>query len=164
MDSYEIIYRKYARSLYLYGLQFISDKTIVEDCLHDVFIKLYEKKDKEEIRNIKQYLYIALKNTLLNVIKKQKQLSELSEDEHYLTEEVSPEDFMIEQESVNDDKSTANNMMRLLTLRQREVIYYRFYEGMSLNEIADLLQINYQSVQNIIQRSLNKLKDSYTNI
>jgi len=45
-----------------------------------------------------------------------------------------------------------------LTQNQREALYHRFVEKMSLEEIATLMNINYQSAKNLIYRSIKKLK------
>lgn len=50
--------------------------------------------------------------------------------------------------------------MNQLTDRQREVIYHRFIEELSMEEIGVLMQMNTQSVQNLIQRSLKKMRES----
>jgi len=52
-------------------------------------------------------------------------------------------------------------MKRLLSelnQNQREAIYHRYVEGLSCEEVATLMNINYQSAKNLIHRSLKKLK------
>ena len=49
----------------------------------------------------------------------------------------------------------------LLTKRQQEIIHYRYVEELSLEEIAQLLNINYQSVANLLQRALKKMRNFY---
>ncbi|MEG1008032.1 MAG: sigma-70 region 4 domain-containing protein, partial [Bacteroides sp.] len=47
-----------------------------------------------------------------------------------------------------------------LSPRQREIIYYRFYEDLQYDEICRLMDLNYQSAYNLFQRSLIKLRES----
>lgn len=47
-------------------------------------------------------------------------------------------------------------MMKILTPRQREVIYYRFIEELSYDDICQIMGLNYQSAYNLLQRSLQK--------
>ncbi|MFR1274228.1 MAG: sigma factor-like helix-turn-helix DNA-binding protein [Parabacteroides merdae] len=47
-------------------------------------------------------------------------------------------------------------ILSILTPRQKEIIYYRFIQEMSMEDICILMDINYQSAQNLIQRSLKK--------
>lgn len=49
----------------------------------------------------------------------------------------------------------------MLTPRQREIIYYRFIEEMEYDEICQIMDINYQSAYNLLQRSLQKVRDTF---
>ena len=40
-------------------------------------------------------------------------------------------------------------MMKILTPRQREVIYYRFIEELSYDDICQIMGLNYQSAYNL---------------
>lgn len=57
-------------------------------------------------------------------------------------------------------QKTIRTVLSLLTDRQREIIYYRYIEELSIEEIAVLTGMNYQSVQNTIQRSLKRIRES----
>jgi len=45
---------------------------LVEDCVQDVYLKLWAKRNELEIKNMKSYLFSAAKNTFLDAIKKEK--------------------------------------------------------------------------------------------
>ncbi len=54
-------------------------------------------------------------------------------------------------------------ILSILTPRQKkEIIYYRFIQEMSMEDICILMDINYQSAQNLIQRSLKKIKQNHS--
>lgn len=63
--------------------------------------------------------------------------------------------------SQNELQQTVREVLSLLTDRQREIIYYRYIEELSIEEIASLMDMNYQSVQNSIQRSIKKIRESF---
>ena len=62
--------------------------------------------------------------------------------------------------SQDELQKTIRTVLSLLTDRQREIIYYRYIEELSIEEIAVLTEMNYQSVQNTIQRSLKRIRES----
>ena len=64
--------------------------------------------------------------------------------------------------ALNQDEmqKTIRTVLSLLTDRQREIIYYSYIEELSIEEIAVLTGMNYQSVQNTIQRSLKRIRES----
>src|SRR5207237_5208794 len=49
-------------------------------------------------------------------------------------------------------------LLNSLPKRQREVLYLRFYEDLSLTEIAQLMDLSYQSVMNYTQRALSNIR------
>ena len=67
----------------------------------------------------------------------------------------------IENEEEASLKKEVRLLLNSLTSRQKEVIYYRYMENLSIQEIAGLMDMNYQSVQNLIQRSMEHLRKIY---
>lgn len=163
-DAYGRIYQKYAQSLFSQGLQFTSDRELIKDCIHDLFVKIYNNRNSlKPTDNIKLYLFVALKNSLYNAFKKQKihftMLDETIEN-NSIEDNYTAEDRIIDMEIENIQQHQINNIFSLLTARQREAIHYRFIECMSIDEICILMEMNYQSVQNLLQRSIKKIRDS----
>ncbi|GHV47842.1 hypothetical protein FACS1894181_02150 [Bacteroidia bacterium] len=70
---------------------------------------------------------------------------------------------MIDNEDERERIDKINLILNMLTPRQKEVIYYRYVEGMGMGDICKAMEMNYQSVQNLIQRSIKKLKTSFEN-
>lgn len=60
------------------------------------------------------------------------------------------------------NKKKVKEILSILTPRQKEIIYYRFIQEMSMEDICILMDINYQSAQNLIQRSLKKIKQNHS--
>lgn len=158
---FELIYKKYVGVLFRYGIQFTQNEDIVKDAIHDVFVRIYKNRTqlKKEV-NIKFYLFTALKNSLYNTFKREMVFEKLEEQELYNILDHSDENkalLNLEQEST---RKAILQLMNQLTDRQREVIYHRFIEELSMEEIGILMQMNTQSVQNLIQRSLKKMRES----
>jgi len=162
--SFDQLYNKYVQLLLVYGLQFTSDRELVKDCIQDVFVKLYETKTQlHHIENMDVYLRIALKNRIINSLKREKILAK-----YVNTSEFSDiDDFTAEQQLEYSEEEEHNRkliemILKLLTPQQKKVVQYRFIEGLTLEEISNALQINYQSVQNILQRSIKKIKKHFS--
>jgi RNA polymerase sigma factor (sigma-70 family) len=161
-DAYNLIYEKYSKRLVIQGLQFTTDKELIKDAVHDVFVKIYRNRVKlGTVSNIKVYLFIALRNTIATALKKREQcfdrLDEMPED--LISGSDSIEDEYISKEYNIETQQHISKILLLLPMRQREVIHYRFYESMSIDEICELMNMNYQSVQNLLQRSLKKINE-----
>lgn len=74
------------------------------------------------------------------------------------------EEQFIQDEQYKNERKQVEKILSLLTSRQKEIIYYRFIQEMSMEEICTLMDLNYQSAQNLIQRSLKKIRSSMGDI
>ena len=162
-EAYTYIYREYSQALYAYGMHFTSDKGLVEDCIQDVFVKIFQnRKHLQSTDNIKLYLFIALKNKLFNIFRKDIKYSQIDSLEPVFAAEYTIEDEIIENEREQFLNEKMIRMLEVLSPRQKEIIYYRFVEGLSYEEICQIMDMNYQSTQNLIQRSLKKLRTTFS--
>ena len=162
-EAYTYIYREYSQALYAYGMHFTCDKGLVEDCIQDVFIKIFQnRKHLQSTDNIKLYLFIALKNKLFNIFRKDIKYSQIDSLEPVFAAEYTIEDEIIENEREQFLNEKMIRMLEVLSPRQKEIIYYRFVEGLSYEEICQIMDMNYQSTQNLIQRSLKKLRTTFS--
>ena len=136
-EAYTYIYREYSQALYAYGMHFTSDKGLVEDCIQDVFIKIFQnRRHLQSTDNIKLYLFIALKNKLFNIFRKDIKYSQIDSLEPVFAAEYTIEDEIIENEREQFLNEKMIRMLEVLSPRQKEIIYYRFVEGLSYEEIC----------------------------
>jgi RNA polymerase sigma factor (sigma-70 family) len=161
-EAYSWIYKTYVQQLYQYGLRFTTDSELVKDTIQEVFTHIY-KNSKRLItpENVKLYLMASLKNSLIRALQKEsaykyKDLSAVG----FSMEPTVEEEFILNEQYAAQQEQISK-IFALLSSRQQEVIYYRFIQELDLNEIALLMDMNYQSVQNLIQRSLKKIRDTF---
>ncbi|MFV0539253.1 MAG: RNA polymerase sigma factor [Dysgonomonas sp.] len=163
-DAYILIYRKYVQSLYFQGLQITQNKELIKDCIQDVFTKLYKYRSSlGNTDNVKFYLLASMRNQLLTILSKEKRYMDIDMESSNAdkSNEQNVEDILIEQENDIALNDKVNSIMSLLTDRQREAIRYRYIECLSTEEICILMDLNYQSLQNILTRSLKKIRQHY---
>ena len=162
-DAFSAIYQKFVRDLFAFGTTFTSDTELVKDCIQDVFTRLYQNRTQlPVVENVKVYLLVALKNTLMDTFKKH-QVHRNFMDSYPVEEQMddSEEDRIIAQETDRAVKNRIEKYKSALTERQQEILHYRFVSELSIEEISNLLNINYQSVANSIQKSLKKIRNIY---
>lgn len=163
-DAYILIYRKYVQSLYFQGFQITRNKEIIKDCIQDVFVKLYKHRSSlGNTDNVKLYLFTSMRNQLLTILSKEKKYMDIDEDSSDVStiNQQNVEDILIEREDNIAISDKVNHIMSLLTDRQREAIRYRYIECLTTEEICTLMDLNYQSLQNILARSLKKIRQHY---
>lgn len=165
-SAYEQLYKKYFKDLGRYGLRLNPDKDLVEDAIQDVFIDLWRRKEfLSDVENVKLYLYRATRNQFNRTI--QKDIFEGSEDINNVLDylgTLSSEQESIENESNQIRTRSIQNAMNNLSNRQAEAIHLRFYQGLSLDEIALIMKIQKQVVKNLLSKSYIILKISLKNL
>lgn len=158
--AYASLYNLYIDDLFAYGMHFTPDRESVKDCIQEVFITLYKDRSKQKnVVNMKCYLFTSLKNELFDLFKKSVEHYQIETIEPVFSVEYSAEDLFMEDETNKYNQAKINEILQSLTPRQHEVIYYRYVEEMSYEEIGLLMHMNYQSVRNLIHRSMQKARD-----
>ncbi len=162
-DAYQWLYKAYIQILYSYGKRFTSDTEIIKDCIQEVFITIYKNRNRLTTPdNVKLYLMISLKNKLIRTLQKKELYADYSPDEEFqFILEPTVEDEYIENEEYIQQKKKVKKILSMLTPRQKEIIYYRYIQELDLDDICKLMDLNYQSAKNLIQRSLNKIRENY---
>ena len=161
-QAYSWIYTHYIQVLYNYGLQITPDSEIVKDCIQDVFVKIYKAKKKLTVpQNPKVYLMIALKNNIYNTFNQERLQKNYAFSLYQTEEQLTVKNEFIDQEARHEEMNNIKRMMKILTPRQREVIYYRCIEELSYDDICQIMGLNYQSAYNLLQRSLQKIREAY---
>lgn len=159
--AFTYIYDNHIHSLFSYGLQFSSERELIKDAIQDLFVKLYLNKESlSSTTNIKFYLFRSLRNTLYNTFRQNINMGNIEDLEDKIIERDTPLHNLLQQEKESLTKDELNKIFNLLSTRQREVMFYRFIEEFSFEEIETLMGINYQSIQNLIQRSIKKVRDN----
>lgn len=162
-EAYSWLYKTYIQVLYSYGTRFTSDFELIKDCIQEVFTNIWKNRTNlSPPGNVKVYLMVSLKNSLIRHLYKKELFHDYDIDEA-ITFSLEPtvEEEYIDNEESDHIQQKVKEILSLLTPRQQEIIYYRFIQELSFEEICTLMDLNYQSAQNLIQRSLHKIRDSY---
>lgn len=160
-SSFSVLFETFLDPLYRYGMKFVSDESLVKDCIQDLFVKLHNNRASlSSTTNPKFYLLFSLKNMIIDAIAKNRRLTYVSPEDmpfiatyHYLSDQD-------EAENEEEIKEKFEQVLNMLNPRQKEAIYLRFQLDLSYEEISQLLGINYQSARNLIHRSISKIREN----
>lgn len=155
-DAFSEMYQRHAGTLYNYGYHLIPDAALVQDAMQDLFADLWRTRHNlSDTSSIKYYLFRSLRRRLHRMadIKPVPAVTTLE------TESI--EDIKIKTEEHLLLLQRLQQLMSRLPERQQEVIRLRFYDNFSWDEISGILQINEQSVRNLVQRAVAKLRESW---
>lgn len=158
--AFATLFESSSDRLYRYGTKFVNDSELVKDCMQELFTRLYQNRENLPcMENPIFFLFKLLRHILIDALRKKDKLVYLSPEELSFHiniiwdqdgEEADDEDETIREQF--------NAVVALLSERQKEAIYLRFKAGLSYDEIAAMLGINYQSARNLIHRSIEKIR------
>jgi len=153
------LYKLFASDLYRYGLSICGNEHDVDECMHDFFIFLWESRNKfDKVENPKAYLMVSFKRRLIKAIAKKKNHDELDFKYESLHREKSQEDYVVDREEKEEYRLRLAKALKSISARERQVIHLKYFEKYKNEEIADLLEINNQSVRNLLYRAIQNLR------
>ena len=153
------LYNLHLNVLFNYGLKLTIDKELLKDCIHDIFVKLYTKKDElGTIDNLRSYLFISLKNKLCDELRRRMYMSDTAVEEVSISTPTDVEDDYMEEEQRKNEFSLVRRLLDQLSPRQREALTLYYIEEKKYEDICEIMNMNYQSVRNLMHRGLTKLR------
>ncbi len=80
----EALYRAYAPVLLQYGGKFSADRQLVEDCLQDLFVGLWQAREQlGEVSSVKSYLLVAMRRRVIRQLGRQQKRETSEEPEEH---------------------------------------------------------------------------------
>ncbi len=155
--AYKELFTAFYSNLFHFAFSFIQNKQLAEEIVSDVFIKIWQKrKELEKIKNLKVYLYIAVRNTAFNYLEKQKRTATTNIDQ--FTEEFrsiyfNPEQLMITAEMVALIRKAIDN----LPTRCKLIFKLVKEDNLRYKEVATILSISEKTVENQLAIALRKI-------
>ncbi|WP_255462813.1 RNA polymerase sigma factor [Flavobacterium sp. GP15] len=164
--AFSHLFEKHYAHLIRYGNSLSPLKDKVQDCVQEVFtdIWIYRESISESIV-VKAYLLSSVR----------KRIARHQERDRFFGKTTSIDtiefllDFSIEHDLIADE-TTANKVFNLnkllneLPSRQKEALYLRYHQGLSVDEIASTLDVNYQSANNLLYRAVLNLRKDWKDI
>lgn len=162
------IYYAFINPLLTYGKKLTCDHEMLQDTLQEVFMDLYQKRNKlqKPILNPKAYLFVAVKNNLIKKLVQHRKFEDRKPDDTMMVEfniEYSFQDQQISREISEEKQLRLQRAITSLSSRQKEIIYLKFEEELGYKEIAELMNITVESARKQLYRALLSLRETIRN-
>lgn len=160
--AFSEIYLAFHDDLYRYGIKLRRDPETVNDCIQNLFLKLWKNRNNlKPVRDIKPYLFRSLRNHIIDTLELEKQTFPINQEvEELHSIEFNAEDFMISGQIEKERQEKVIHLLNQLSHRQRHAIYLRYFEEMEFESISQVMNMNVQSVRNSIYRGLQVMRNS----
>ncbi len=156
-ELFEQLFKEHFVHLCNFSFQYVRDHDIAKDIAQRVFLKLWEKRDRmDPEKQIKSYLFTAVRNQSLNHIRDHKKYRS-----HVLDIEISDIDvsFVEEDEGVSDLQKKVSKAIDTLPEKCQKVFRMNRFEEMKYKEIAEELDISLKTVEAHISKALKHLRE-----
>lgn len=157
-DAFEYLFKSYADKLFNYGSKFTTDKALVKDCIQELFINLWNRKDNlGNPADLKNYLFKAFRINLSKSVVFDNKFSSI-DDGPLFEITISREAQLISEEYQLDIKTKLEAALKELSVRQYEVVFLRYYEGLSFEDIAEIMELSPKGTYKVLGRAIAVLR------
>lgn len=158
VKAYEHIFKKYYQRLCNYAGALLKDTTESEEVVQQVFVNIWNKREKIEIEtSLQSYLYRAVNNAGLNRLKQLK--VQRSHHEHFNYESVSAAESTSQSVSKNELEKSLYAAVDRLPEQCRLTFQLSRFEGLKYQEIANELNVSVKTVENQVGKALKFLRE-----
>ncbi|MBT3242541.1 MAG: RNA polymerase sigma factor [Bacteroidetes bacterium] len=145
--------------LFRYAYRFLSDADQSKDAVQDVFVKLWNQRDKlANIESIEAFAVRVTRNQCLDMIKTRHTVS-MDVNDYFkdrISDESNPEMELYKSDSMKKLISIINK----LSEPHRTVIQMRDVEGYSNEEVGDVLGLSEGNIRVVLSRARKKVRES----
>ncbi len=113
------------------------------------------------VKELRSYLFVSFRNYLIKLLQQHRLIqsgTDIDDTAYAFALDISAEQQRINAEEVFAQQEQLQKGLQLLTPRQKEAVFLRFYENMPYEAIADMLQISVKATYKLIARAIAELR------
>lgn len=163
VKMFEFIFKAYFPRLIAFAGKFIEDRSVAEDIIQDVFLKVWLNRKTIEEETFQSYLFTMVRNACINHIKRKR----ISDKYNVNVQNPAKEeglyyaDFFSDpfhQTIFNEIQQEIETVIQNLPDQTQKVFRLSRFQGMKNSEIATMLNISVRTVEKHNTKALQKLK------
>jgi len=159
VEKLAILFERYQVMLYNFFLRLTGNRSISEDLVQDVFIRLLKYRSSYQGQNkFIIWLYKIARNTHIDYLRKRKDQVSLSKQwDEAASQEPSPSEKMEQAQEI----ARINQALAKLPLKKREVLILSRFQHLKYEEIAELFGCHIGTVKVLVHRAIKELGKAY---
>jgi len=138
----------------------VNNQVEVDDIFQNFFLELVRKPVPPHIRNVRQYLYRAVKNDVLDLARRKKcyntRLIKYAQRKKYLSTQAAPPQQLIQNEEIGIVFGVINAE---LPTHEANAIFYRYREGENIGDAAQRMGVNRRSLSRYLCTGIKELRN-----
>ena len=162
-EAFSSLFERYYSTLVNYGKTLMTGEDRVKDCVQDVFVDIWSYRHKlNEAIVVKAYLLSSVRKRIARQHHREHIFSNIKHiDSLEFLFDFSIEDRLIADETTAKKVEQLNKSINQLSDRQKEAIYLRYHQGLTVEQVAEVLNLNYQSTKNLLHRAILQLRKDF---
>jgi RNA polymerase sigma-70 factor (ECF subfamily) len=150
----------YYQEIFSFVKKKVLDKSTAEDITQEAFTRVIQNGNNNIIQNKRAFLYRVAKNIIVDQIRKRTKISEVPfNDTTYLDENNKIEDNIIQADQNKHLMQEIENLPR----KRKQAFILHIIEGYSRKEVAIMMDISLNAVEQHISRASNQIKKNILN-
>lgn len=141
-EPFGVLMDRYNQKLVRYGRKFLSNPDNIDDLVQEIFIKVYQNiQSFDAARKFSPWIYRIAHNSFVNQIRKNENEPLFFFNFDTVIEHPLYTDPTLEEKENEEMRVLVNKGVESLSPAYREIVTLHYYEGLSYQEIADILHI-----------------------
>lgn len=165
--AFEAIFQRYERQIYSFIYRMMGDPDDAYDLTQDCFIKAFKALARtSDDLNVSAWLHRIASNACLDVLRRRQRLRwlpwEAPKHDHLLlsTPVDDPERSAISQET----RAAVQQVLNRMSHRHRTALILREYEGLSCEEIGQVMGLSRSAVKSMLFRAREEFRRVYASV
>lgn len=156
-NAFRQVYARYYRQLYYFARKMTNNPEEAKDIVTETFLKLWNRCGNfESLTNIKAFLFISARNASVNYLKSEQ--SQRRKETIYWN--ISNENIseMFDIMAAHDILAEVQKEIAKLSEQEKMIVDLFYFQGNSIREIADRLNISYEAAKKSRFRALARVR------
>ncbi|WP_339756741.1 sigma-70 family RNA polymerase sigma factor [Algoriphagus aquimarinus] len=158
LDAFNLVFNHHVDFLIRYGHSITTDQQLIDDCVQEVFSRIWQKKEQlKSTDNIRYYLIACFRKELLKMMKKVAKRESIFGglfSGSVIEFDASLESNMIFNDIKREQIASLNACFKKLSSRQKEVVYLKYYNDLSIAEIGEVVELDTKAVYNTLSKAM----------
>lgn len=147
----------YYKEIFQYIKKNIFDKDLAHDVTQETFARAIKSADLNEIENERALLYRIAKNVMFDLYKEKNKINKISfDEEEYTDNSNTTEENIIKDEEIMLLMKSLDNLPK----KRRQAFTLHIVDGYTREEVAELMGISLNAVEQHISRASNQIKEN----
>lgn len=155
--AFEQVFKTHFKALHSYACTILMDEMAAEEIVQNIFLKIWERKEQLSIQSsIKAYLYRAVHNDCMNVLKHEKVKRAYQTATSYAMKNET--DHASKKILLSDLEVKLNRAMNELPEQCRAIFQMSRFEELKYQEIADRMGLSIKTIENQMGKALKLMR------